>query len=64
MGLPALTIHSTVKYSAPLFKRIQNTKIRGWGPTIAGLGVVPFLPYIFDEPVEVNHFFVTLEFID
>lgn len=52
MLFPALTIHSTVKYSGPLFKRIQNPKIRGWGPTVAGLAVVPFLPYIFDKPIE------------
>jgi hypothetical protein len=30
-----------------------------WGPTVAGLAVVPALPYLFDEPVEhaVEHVF-------
>lgn len=52
MLFPALTIHSTVKYSGPLFKGIKNPRIKGWAPTLAGLGVVPFLPYIFDQPIE------------
>jgi len=52
MLLPAFTIHSVVKHSGPLFKTVKNPKIRGWGPTVAGLAVVPFLPFIFDKPVE------------
>lgn len=56
MLLPALTIHTLVTFLtrqcttgklinlAPKFKR--------WGPTVGGLAVVPFLPYLFDRPVE------------
>ena len=32
--LPAITIHSAVKYSAPLFLKSQNPRIKGWGPTV------------------------------
>lgn len=52
MGLPAFTIHSTVKYSGIAFKNVKNTKIRTFGPVGLGLAVVPALPYLFDEPVE------------
>lgn len=47
-----MTIHSIVKYSAYGFKNVKNTKVKAWGPTLLGLGIVPFLPYIFDEPLE------------
>jgi len=54
MLLPALTIHSIVKYSA---KAIANSKIRApfvrtWGASLLGLSAIPALPYMFDEPVE------------
>ncbi|EER40183.1 conserved hypothetical protein [Histoplasma capsulatum H143] len=52
MGLPALTIHSVVKYSGRAFRGAKNTMIRTWLPIGLGLAVVPFLPYIFDKPVE------------
>ncbi|GAA5809380.1 hypothetical protein MFLAVUS_002788 [Mucor flavus] len=52
MAFPMMTIHSIVKYSAIGFKNVKNTKVRAWGPTLLGLGIVPFLPYIFDEPIE------------
>lgn len=52
MGLPAFTIHSTVKYSGKALKNHKNPKVRTWGPIGLGLAIVPFLPYIFDEPVE------------
>eukprot|EP01118_Nematostelium_gracile_P018447 TRINITY_DN818_c0_g1_i1.p2 TRINITY_DN818_c0_g1~~TRINITY_DN818_c0_g1_i1.p2 ORF type:complete len:256 (-),score=82.86 TRINITY_DN818_c0_g1_i1:884-1651(-) len=51
MLLPAVTIHSVVKYSAPLFQKGPN-RLKQWGPTILGLGAVPFLPFLFDHPVE------------
>ncbi|GLB33520.1 putative mitochondrial 18 KDa protein (MTP18) [Lyophyllum shimeji] len=53
MALPALTIHTTVAQSKKAFKNVRNVRIRAWGPTIAGLAIVPALPYIFDHPVEV-----------
>ncbi|KAG2230100.1 mitochondrial 18 KDa protein-domain-containing protein [Thamnidium elegans] len=52
MAFPMMTIHSIVKYSAVGFKNVKNTKVRAWGPTLLGLSIVPFLPYIFDEPIE------------
>ncbi|KAL4081969.1 mitochondrial 18 KDa protein-domain-containing protein [Scleroderma yunnanense] len=51
-ALPAFTIHTIVARSKPMFSRSQHPRIRTWGPTLAGLAVVPALPYIFDEPVE------------
>jgi fission process protein 1 len=52
MGLPAFTIHSTVRYSSLLFKNSSNKMLKSYGPVSLGLGIVPFLPYIFDKPVE------------
>ncbi|KAL7786340.1 mitochondrial 18 KDa domain-containing protein [Trichoderma ceciliae] len=52
MGLPAFTIHSMVKYSGKAMKNVKNTALRTWGPIGLGLVVVPFLPTLFDKPVE------------
>ncbi|KAK0523784.1 hypothetical protein OC835_006150 [Tilletia horrida] len=52
MALPAFTIHSIVRYSAPLFARSASRRLASLGPTISGLACVPALPYIFDHPVE------------
>ncbi|KAI9797764.1 MAG: hypothetical protein M1825_005698 [Sarcosagium campestre] len=52
MGLPAFTIHSVVRYSGRALKDAKNVTIRTYAPIGLGLAVVPFLPYIFDEPVE------------
>jgi len=52
MGLPAFTIHSIVKYSGRAMKDVRNKTLRTWGPIGLGLAAVPFLPYMFDEPVE------------
>ncbi|BGP17470.1 hypothetical protein JCM10213_003247 [Rhodosporidiobolus nylandii] len=54
MLLPSLTIHSIVKYSALAIKRqgVQNLRVRQWLPSALGLGFIPALPFIFDEPVE------------
>ncbi|KAB5576405.1 mitochondrial 18 KDa protein-domain-containing protein [Coniochaeta sp. 2T2.1] len=52
MGLPALTIHSVVRYSGRALKNAKNTTIRTYGPIGLGLAVVPFLPALFDKPVE------------
>jgi len=52
MGLPAFTIHSVVRYSGRAMKNIKNTRVRTWGPIGLGLSVVPFLPTLFDKPVE------------
>ncbi len=68
MGLPAFTIHSIVRYSGRALKDAKNATLRTWAPigvstipdtchyfankTQLGLAAVPFLPYMFDEPVE------------
>ncbi|TNY21526.1 mitochondrial 18 KDa protein-domain-containing protein [Rhodotorula diobovata] len=54
MLLPSLTIHSIVKYSAMALKKwgVQNVRVRQWLPSALGLGFIPFLPALFDEPVE------------
>ncbi|GAA5930236.1 mitochondrial fission process 1 family protein [Sporobolomyces koalae] len=54
MLLPSLTIHSIVKYSAMYIKKrgIQNVRVRQWLPSALGLGFIPALPFLFDEPVE------------
>lgn len=52
MGLPAFTIHSVVRYSGRALKDAKNKTIRTWAPIGLGLAVVPFLPAMFDEPVE------------
>lgn len=52
MGLPAFTIHSVVRYSGRALKDAKNATLRTWGPIGLGLAVVPFLPTLFDEPVE------------
>ena len=52
MGLPAFTIHSSVRYSSYLFKNSKVPVLKTYGPVAIGLGIVPVLPYIFDEPVE------------
>ncbi|KAK3389360.1 mitochondrial 18 KDa protein-domain-containing protein [Podospora didyma] len=52
MGLPAFTIHSVVRYSGRALKDAKNKTIRTYGPIGLGLAVVPFLPTLFDKPVE------------
>ncbi|KAH7238421.1 mitochondrial 18 KDa protein-domain-containing protein [Fusarium tricinctum] len=52
MGLPAFTIHSVVRYSGRAMKDMKNKAIRTWAPIGLGLAIVPFLPAMFDEPVE------------
>ncbi|KND89939.1 Mitochondrial fission process protein 1 [Tolypocladium ophioglossoides CBS 100239] len=52
MGLPAFTIHSVVRYSGRAMKNVKNVAIRTWTPIGLGLAVVPFLPVVFDKPVE------------
>ncbi|KAI9839183.1 MAG: hypothetical protein M1819_003176 [Sarea resinae] len=52
MGFPAFTIHSIVKYSGKALRNAKNTTIRTYGPIGLGLAAVPFLPYLFDKPIE------------
>jgi mitochondrial fission process protein 1 len=58
MFLPAIAVHQTVHFSGKGFalmqarNMIKNKKFLIWGPTVTGLCVIPFLPYLFDEPIE------------
>ncbi|KAF6224960.1 hypothetical protein HO133_010155 [Letharia lupina] len=52
MGLPAFTIHSIVRYSGKALKNAKNASIRTYGPIGLGLAAVPFLPFMFDKPIE------------
>ncbi|KAG8936501.1 hypothetical protein FRC02_001467 [Tulasnella sp. 418] len=52
MALPAFTIHTIVKRATKTFANVKNPRLRLWAPTVTGLSVVPFLPYLFDHPVE------------
>jgi fission process protein 1 len=47
--LPAITIHTIVDVTA---KQLKNTKYIKYGPTAAGLAVLPLLPIVYDEPLE------------
>ncbi|WFD18064.1 hypothetical protein MCAP1_000276 [Malassezia caprae] len=62
--LPALTIHSIVRYSGPVFAKFRSVRVRALGPSILGLLTVPLLPLIFDHPVEtaVENVFDSIEF--
>ena len=33
-------------------KNVGNKTLRTWGPIGLGLAAVPFLPFVFDKPVE------------
>jgi len=52
MALPAFTIHTVVRQSTRVWKRAASPRLKAWGPTFTGLAVVPILPYLFDQPVE------------
>lgn len=64
MLFPALTIHSAVRYSKKFFfANVTSPRVQAIGPTAVGLSVIPFLPSLFDEPVEhlVNKAFDRIE---
>jgi len=50
MIFPAMIIHTQVKIFQKILKRVGL--FQKWGPTVAGLAIVPFLPYVLDHPVE------------
>ncbi|CAO1636285.1 unnamed protein product [Jaminaea pallidilutea] len=53
MLLPAVVVHQSVHYSAPVFgKYFKNHKVKAFGPTLLGLSLIPFFPALFDEPGE------------
>ncbi|QSL65858.1 hypothetical protein MERGE_000137 [Pneumocystis wakefieldiae] len=36
-----------------VFQNAKDRRIRVWGPVMAGLSIMPALPFLFDHPVEV-----------
>ena len=50
MLFPALIIHQAVHQAERAFKAAGRSS--RFGPTLVGLAVVPFLPYVVDHPVE------------
>lgn len=50
MAIPAFMIHSQVK----IVQRITNRfgVAQRWGPSVAGLALIPFLPVLLDRPAE------------
>ncbi|KAJ3019525.1 hypothetical protein HKX48_002002, partial [Thoreauomyces humboldtii] len=50
--LPALTIHTVVDLTGKALRNKPKTALVRWSPTLAGLFVVPFLPIMFDHPLE------------
>ena len=50
MLAPAIVIHTTVHQTEKLLHRLGRSA--KFGPTAAGLAVVPFLPFFVDPPVE------------
>lgn len=43
MLLPAVVVHQSVHYSAPVFgKYFKNHKVKAFGPTLLGLSLIPF----------------------
>lgn len=52
IGLPAFTIHNIVRYSGRAMKNFKHKTVKMWAPIGLGLSVVPFMPSLFDKPVE------------
>ncbi|KNC97660.1 uncharacterized protein SPPG_07127 [Spizellomyces punctatus DAOM BR117] len=50
--LPAVTIHTVVDVTGKLIQNRPKTPLMRWTPTLAGLMVVPFLPIMYDHPLE------------
>ncbi|KAJ3288927.1 hypothetical protein HDU79_004456 [Rhizoclosmatium sp. JEL0117] len=52
MMFPAYTVHWVVHQSSHFFKNAKPGMIKRFGPSAIGLATIPFLPIIFDKPVE------------
>ena len=53
-ALPAFTIHTAVKQAKKAFDRVQNPRVRLWGPTVTGLSIVKSFTCI--SFLELTHF--------
>lgn len=51
LALPAFIIHSGVHAAVKTCKKMG--RFTKWGPTVVGLGMIPFLPACVDYPAEV-----------
>lgn len=52
VAVPFMVIHTAVDTTRKLCKRFG--RFQKWGPSVVGLGVIPFLPLFLDEPIEVG----------
>ncbi|KAI5288114.1 hypothetical protein KEM54_005458 [Ascosphaera aggregata] len=50
--LPAAALTAVVRHSTKALSDSGSVIVRRWGPLAIGLGIVPMLPYAFDEPVD------------
>eukprot|EP00455_Lapot_gusevi_P034130 TRINITY_DN3755_c0_g2_i1.p1 TRINITY_DN3755_c0_g2~~TRINITY_DN3755_c0_g2_i1.p1 ORF type:complete len:253 (-),score=61.89 TRINITY_DN3755_c0_g2_i1:148-906(-) len=50
MAFPAALIHTQVRVAKKVFNRMG--RFQRWGPSAAGLALIPFLPLALDKPVE------------
>ncbi|KAI8902471.1 mitochondrial 18 KDa protein-domain-containing protein [Globomyces pollinis-pini] len=54
LALPALTIHTAVDFAAKQMKKYpQYPRLLKFGPTGLGLALIPALPIMFDDPIEI-----------
>jgi len=54
MLLPMFIIHQTVHLCTAAVVKMPHlpVRVRRWGPTLTGMAVIPFLPFMIDKPVE------------
>ena len=52
LALPMFIIHQVVHVAQNATKKMKAGPMKKWGPTIAGLALIPALPYAVDEPCE------------
>ncbi|KAJ3242770.1 hypothetical protein HDU78_001154 [Chytriomyces hyalinus] len=52
MVFPAYTVHWVVHQASNSLRKAKPSVLKAYGPTGLGLACIPFLPLIFDKPVE------------
>lgn len=59
LGAPFAIIHTTVSATTKMASAVGSKPLIRYGPTVAGLAWIPFLPSLVDEPIEelVHHAF-------
>lgn len=53
MLLPAVTIHTSVKWASQLAAKSSSVALKKYAPTAVGFAIIPALPFMFDHPAEV-----------